>query len=250
MAHLWGIVPEECQKTCAAGFWHLSGFMDPQQQDAFAEAARSLKTVAPFVSPTMRDGTKMGVKVTSFGDRGWWADREGYRYIDKHPTTHKPFPPIPADIWAAAVQAVSAGAYYSRLVDPNWSIDRWGLTGSSEYYEHLDTCLVNFYAQGAELGWHVDRTERARQYPIVTFSIGATADFQIRLPGDGGSVTRQVTLRSGDAIVMAGISRTAEHRVVNVRADDGQNGLFDRRYYNPIEASGARLSFTVRRTGL
>lgn len=249
---LWGIdiTAAECRQSAATGCWHLCNFLTREQQDAFAGAARSLKAVAPFAAPTMRDGTTMGVRVTSFGARGWWADRQGYRYTETHPTTGAAFPPVPGDIWGATAQALSAAAYYSRKVDPAWSVDRWGITGCEAMYDKIDTCLVNFYSAGTDLGWHVDRTEKDLTTPIVTFSIGATCTFEIKLPGaDGEIATVPHALRSGDAIIMAGLSRRAEHRVVRVRPEP-QRGLFGGDYYNPIEASGARLSFTVRRTGL
>lgn len=249
MPNLYGINAQDCKHACETGFWHLTNFLTAQQQDAFAEAARSLKAVAPFVTPTMRDGTKMGVKVTSFGRRGWWADKDGYRYVERHPTTNKPFPPLPGDIWAATAHAMSAACHYSGLVDATWTAERWGIPGTSALLDHIDTCLVNFYAEGAELGWHIDQTELAREVPIVTFSIGAAADFEIELPTAGGTRVFRHTLYSGDAIVMAGPARLARHRVVKVR-NVTQGSLWGSSFYNPIEASGARLSFTVRRTGL
>ena len=101
---------------------------------------------------------------------------------------------------------------------------------------------------GAQLGWHVDQTERDRVSPIVTFSLGASCVFWIELGPEGEAVRYRHTLRSGDAVVMAGPARLARHQVTNVHADEPD--LFSQ-VYNPIakSAPGVRLSFSVRRTG-
>jgi alkylated DNA repair protein (DNA oxidative demethylase) len=232
------------------GHWHLKGFLTDEQQDAFATAARTLKSTAPLVPPTMRDGTAMSVRVSSFGQRGWWADREGYRYINRHPTTKAAFPGMPAVIRDAADQALYAAGRYTGMCLPDFTAADWGLAqGMRSHSLACDTCLVNHYGPGAQLGWHVDQTELDKVSPIVTFSIGATATFEIRLDVGGTMRTFRHRLDSGDAIVMAGPARLGEHRVTDVRVE-AQADLFGPATHNPIRAAvGTRLSFTVRRTG-
>ena len=214
--------------SARTGFWILPGFLDRAQQDSFVEHARQLGRVAPFMHPRMRNGTPLSVKVSSFGQRGWWADEQGYRYVE-----NPRFPPLPSAILSATVGALEETG------------DDGGL---AEHTHGIDTCLVNLYRPGAQLGWHVDQTERDRTSPIVTFSIGASCVFWIELGPEGEAVRYRHTLRSGDAVVMAGPARLARHQVTNVHADEPD--LFSQ-VYNPISQSapGVRLSFTVRRTG-
>jgi alkylated DNA repair protein (DNA oxidative demethylase) len=246
-----GLVDPEASLVYAqTGHWHLRGFLTDAQQDAFAAAARGLKTAAPFVSPTMRDGTPLSVRVSSFGQRGWFADRQGYRYIPKHPTTGKAFPSIPEEIRAAAYQALYAASRYTRMCLPEHSSAAWGLPdGLHAHASACDTCLVNHYGPGTQLGWHVDQTELDKVSPIVTFSIGATATFEIKVDVDGEPRTFRHRLDSGDAVIMAGPSRLGEHRVTDIRAEE-QADLFGPTIYNPLRATPTtRLSFTIRRTG-
>lgn len=244
------IDPSAAREMAETGAWHLRAFLVRDMQDAFVAAARQLKGAAPLVHPTMRDGTPLSVRVSSFGARGWWGDRDGFRYVAKHPTTKLAFPPLPDVISDATYAALCEAAHYSALCIPHWTSAAWTLPdGLSSHVAGLDTCLVNHYGPGAQLGWHIDKTELDKCSPIVTFSIGATCTFELRMEVRGEMRTWRHTLASGDAIVMAGPSRIAEHRVIDIRADD-QADLFAANY-NPIAASapGTRLSFTVRRTG-
>lgn len=227
------------QTFARTGHWHLRGFLNPAQQDDFVAAARRLKIVAPMAHPRMRDGRLMSVRVSSFGASGWWADEQGYRYVERHPGTGDPFPPIPLMV----LEATRAALWQAATATPSGQTTH--IPPIEAHTTSVDTCLVNLYAPGAQLGWHVDQTERDRVSPIVTFSIGASCTFMLKIEGH----TYRYTLNSGDAIVMAGPARLAEHTVVDVRPAE-QADLFGLNY-NPIAttAPGSRLSFTVRRTG-
>ena len=135
-----------------------------------------------------------------------------------------------------------------RWVRPDFTTEEWTPGGTSAWGDRIDTCLVNYYAHDARLGWHVDQTEKDRHSPIVTFSVGASAVFMVRVEHRGELVTQSHILRSGDVIVMAGKARLAEHCVHSIEIDD-QSQLFADNY-NPIRESRSRLSFTVRSTGL
>jgi len=239
-----------CADSALTGAWHLRSFLTDAQQDAFVAAARDLRVIAPMLHPTMRDKTPLSVRVSSFGRRGWWADAQGFRYIEKHPVG-RPFPPIPDDIREATYHALHAASRYTSEVNPQHTAAEWGLPrGLYDHVNAIDTCLVNLYAPDAVLGWHVDQTELDRVSPIVTFSIGASCTFELKLEIRGETRVVRHTLRSGDAVIMAGPSRLAEHRVVNIHPEQ-QADLFGPPLYNPIQASapGTRLSFTLRRTG-
>ncbi len=240
-----------CADAAATGAWHLRGFLTDAQQDAFVAAARQLRGLAPMAHPTMRDGTPLSVRVSSFGSRGWWGDGQGFRYVDKHPGTGRAFPAIPVDLREATYHALYAASRYTGEVDPQHTAASWGLPrGLYDHVAAIDTCLVNLYAPDASLGWHVDQTELDRVSPIITFSIGASCTFELKLEIRGETSIVRHHLSSGDAVVMAGPSRLAEHRVTNIHPEQ-QADLFGPPLYNPIQASapGTRLSFTLRRTG-
>lgn len=219
------------------GFFVLRGLYTNSELDAMADLVRALKSEAPFAQPTMRDGTPLRVKVTSWGSKGWWADQRGYRYIDAHPNTGKRWPDLPTELRMWAFRAFFAAS----MACKPWQPEAWGFRGavSADYPDMLDTCLVNLYDRGASLGWHVDETERSL-LPITTISLGEPATFEIEL--SRGVVS--TTVYSGDAVIMAGASRRARHRVAGLVAAD----LFTKAH-NPLRA-GIRLSLTLRCTGL
>lgn len=225
--------PRISYQSEAHGFSVVTGLVDPETLEWTVSIIRKHAERFPFERPTMRDGTPLSVKVTSFGDWGWWAGFSGYRYIGRHPTTNEPWPAIPHNLRLLALAFAVAGR-----VPPGWVPD-------------IDTVLVNWYSADASLGWHVDRTEADKISPILTMSIGAPAIFEIRLSGE----VHRVTLNSGDGVIMAGYSRNAEHRVVRLLppAKAAQPDLFggtpEPPPHDPL-GDGTRMSITWRRTGI
>lgn len=224
------------------GFWHLRGLYDLAELDQLAALVRELRDVAPFESPTMRNGTPLRVKVTSWGRWGWWADEQGYRYIDAHPTTRKRWPDIPDEVRAMARRGFVTALAAQRAADRRWSHEHWGFPtdGTHDYTTAIDTCLVNLYAREASLGWHEDKTETS-ELPITTISLGEAAVFEI----ETGRGVISTTVISGDVVVMGGPSRRARHQIARVIPAD-QVGLFAP--HNPLKP-GTRLSLTLRCTG-
>lgn len=225
------------------GFWHLRGVYSPAEIDALAEHARQLKSAAPFVQPTMRNGTPLHVKVTSWGRWGWWADQRGYRYLDAHPETRRRWPDLPDEVRSLAFRGFHAAVWAQRIYQAGWSHTDWGhpAEGSFSYAAAIDTCLVNLYGREASLGWHVDETERS-PLPITTLSLGEAAAFEIEL--STGVVS--TTVLSGDVVIMGGASRRARHRIAHLLPAD-QPALFGGSH-NPLKP-GSRLSLTLRCTG-
>jgi alkylated DNA repair protein (DNA oxidative demethylase) len=203
------------------GIYHWTGGAFARQVPVLADEACAIAAAAPLARPTMRDGTGFKVQVTSAGEVGWWADAQGYRYVDRHPVTGRPWPPISDRLRRIARSALDA------------SITRITARKVAESY---DTCLLNFYDAEASLGWHDDRTEADQSTPIVCLSIGATALFEIRI----GDRTHGFELGNGDALVLAGQARRAPHRIAEIYP----HALWDDR---PPIADGTRLSFTFRR---
>ncbi len=166
---------------------------------------------APFYRPVMPgSGKAFSVEETNFGSLGWYSDRGGYRYVERHPVTGAPWPAIPPvllDLW----QAVTEGAAPS------------------------ECCLVNLYRDGARMGLHQDRDEAALDVPVVSLSLGDEAVFRI-----GGTTrkgkTHSLRLRSGDVLAFGGPARLAFHGIDRVLAGTSS-----------VVPGGGRLNLTLRR---
>lgn len=175
----------------APGLFHLPRFIDADGIAWFLSAARAINGLAPFVTPTMPDGRPLHLKVTNAGAWGWWADAKGYRYVDKHPTTGQPWPPIPPAL----------------LTVCSLALDDVGLPQM-----RVDNMLINFYEDDGSLGLHVDRSERDREAPIVSVSVGSDALFLMGGP-DRRDKTEKIVLSSGDVLVQSGLSRGWFHGI-------------------------------------
>ncbi len=128
----------------------------------------------------------MSVRMTSAGRYGWYSDRRGYRYVERHPNGAD-WPPIPESvltIWRALVSE-------ERLPD---------------------CCLVNFYGPQARMGLHQDRDEADFRWPVLSISLGDEARFRIGGTERGGK-TESVWLHSGDVLILGGASRLAHHGI-------------------------------------
>src|SRR5690606_16473414 len=90
-----------------AGFAVYRGLLDPAAQQLLVVALQGVAGHAPPFSPEIPGGGRMSVRMTSAGRLGWFADRSGYRYVDRHPGG-QPWPAIPAP--ALAVWRQVSGA--------------------------------------------------------------------------------------------------------------------------------------------
>ncbi len=190
------------------GFQVFKGFLSPEEQSALVEDLRNVAESAPFFAPMTPSGKKMSVKMTSAGELGWVTDRSGYRYQANHPNGQS-WPDIPKtvlSIW----QAVSGCA---RLPD---------------------SCLVNFYGEGARMGLHQDKDEGCFDVPVVSISLGDDALFRMGGAEKGGK-TDSIWLNSGDVVVMGGAARLAYHGVDRIRF--GSSSLLPK---------GGRINITLR----
>ena len=239
----------------ARGFYVLRGLHTPADIGLMIGHVRELKATHPFSQPKMRDGSQLSVKVSSWGARGWWSDELGLRYTVKHPRG-APWPDLPQGWQRFPLAYLYVAGYHASVGNPAWRWADWSLPeGPAAWLDEVDTCLVNYYAPDANLGWHVDKTETDLRSPILTMSLGAAARFEIELDGE----VHKVTLCSGDGCVMAAGSRNAKHRIVKLvtpgeLAVEQQGDIFAGappadQIYNPF-TTGARMSITWRRTGL
>ena len=195
------------------GTHFIPGFLDPSQQTALLGEIRTIITQASLYRPTMpRTGKPLSVRMSNCGELGWVCDRNGYRYQDKHPTTGKPWPPMPQsllDIW----QEIAA------------------------YPQPPQACLINFYDDTAKMGMHQDKDESDFEAPVVSLSLGDTCLFRVGGTTRGGR-TSSIKLQSGDAVVLAGPSRLAFHGVDKVYPDT-----------STLLKNGGRVNLTLRRVG-
>ena len=168
------------------------GFLLPADQSAMVAALREVVRDAPFFDPVTPRGRPMSVRMTAAGRFGWVTDRRGYRYEERHPVTGRPWPPIPPEV-RAVWDAVAPGA------------------------RAPESCLVNFYREGARMGLHQDRDEADLAQPVVSVSLGDEALFRVGNVERGGR-TQSVWLRSGDVAVLGGAARLAHHGIDRVRA--------------------------------
>lgn len=174
--------------------------------DVFARAAD-----APFYRPTMpRSARPFSVDETNFGPLGWFSDRDGYRYVARHPHTNTAWPSIPEALIALWAEIAA-------------------------YAAPPECCLVNLYRGGARMGLHQDRDEEALDAPVLSVSLGDDALFRI-----GGATrkdpTRAITLASGDVVLFGGLARLAFHGID--RTMPGTSTLIP---------GGGRLNLTLRR---
>jgi len=181
-----------------------------EEQRALVGEIFLLAKEVPFYRPTMPKSEKpFSVEETNFGPLGWFSDRNGYRYITRHPYTDKPWPAIP------------------RLLLRLWDDI---VTGPPP-----ECCLVNLYHGSARMGLHQDRDEDAFEVPVVSVSLGDDAQFRIGTTNRKGP-TRSLKLASGDVIAFGGPARLAFHGIDRVMS--GTSG---------IVPGGGRINLTLRR---
>jgi alkylated DNA repair protein (DNA oxidative demethylase) len=191
-----------------ADFLLYKTYLDAPAQAAMVEDVRAIARAAPFFAPLTPWGKPMRVKMTAAGRFGWYTDRKGYRYIDRHPDG-MPWPPIPDSI-LTVWRAVSGSGR-----DP-------------------ECCLVNYYGEGARMGLHQDRDEADFDQPVVSISLGDSALFRIGGTTRGGP-TESVELDSGDVLVMGGPARLRFHGVDRIRFGSSR-----------LLPQGGRINLTLR----
>ena len=125
------------------------------------------------------------------------SDRKGYRYAPRDPLSDRPWPPLPPVLSALATAAAADAGF------PGFT---------------PDVCLVNEYVAGTRLTLHQDRDEADYAHPIVSVSLGVSANFVL-----GGLArrdrTQRLPLHHGDVLVWGGPARLRYHGVLALAAD-------------------------------
>ena len=174
----------------------------------FADASALMQAISPVLasSPprhlTVPGGGRMAVAMSNCGALGWTSSAQGYRYAAIDPLTGRAWPAMPDGLKQLAQRAAHAACFEGFAPD---------------------VCLINRYQVGAGLGVHHDSDEADMSHPIVSVSLGATAQFLW-----GGLRRRDPLLRmplhSGDVLVWGGPARLTYHGVSPLRSaqTDGQ----------------------------
>jgi len=186
----------------------LKSCLDVAGQAEVIEALRPVLKAAPPFHPITPKGQAMSVRMTSAGRLGWFSDAQGYRYVPEHPKGMA-WPAIPAPIlrlWAE-------------------------VTGLER---QPDSCLINYYGEGARMGLHQDKDEADFSWPVVSVSLGDDGLFRMGGPTRGGK-TESIWLSSGDVVVMGGPARLAYHGVDRIRFKSSR-----------LLPRGGRLNLTLR----
>jgi alkylated DNA repair protein (DNA oxidative demethylase) len=200
-----------------SGFRHLPGYLNPAAQAELAAQVAAVLAQAPLYRAEMpRTGRPLSVAMSNAGSLGWISDRAGYRYVECHPITAKPWPPIPAMVLAI------------------WR--------ELALYPHPpEACLINHYQGEARMGLHQDRDEAALDAPVLSISLGDRARFRL-----GGRSRRDpaqtIWLESGDVAILGGDARLAFHGVDRIEPNGGR--LLDT---GKLQMGGGRINLTVRR---
>ncbi|MEL6562836.1 MAG: alpha-ketoglutarate-dependent dioxygenase AlkB [Pseudomonadota bacterium] len=198
-------------KLSVRGFDIYKGHLDGAAQAALVEDIRAVVAAAPLFSPDTPYGKPMSVRMTSAGSLGWYSDRTGYRYAERHPNGAA-WPPIPISV-----------------------LDMWrALTGHTR---QPDCCLINFYGEGARMGMHQDKDEQDFSWPVLSVSLGDAGLFRIGNTTRGGK-TESLWLDSGDVVVMGDEARLTYHGVDRIRF--GSSSLLPK---------GGRINLTCRVVG-
>jgi len=181
-------------------------------QIALLAAISEVIAEAPLFTPTMpRSGKPMSVRMTNCGPLGWVTDKErGYRYQATHPETGKPWPPIPAAL-----------------------LQLW--RELARYPAPPEACLVNYYAEKANMGLHQDKDEDDFAAPVLSVSLGDTGIFRLGGPSRKDP-TLAFELKSGDVVVLGDTDRLAFHGIDRILA-----GTSD------LVPAGGRFNLTLRR---
>jgi DNA oxidative demethylase len=195
----------------------LPGYFDENAQQALLAILRDAVAEAPLFTPEMpKTGKPFSVRMTNLGELGWVSDRTGgYRYQATHPTTGKPWAPMPdilLKLWADI----------------------------ANYPHPPEACLVNYYSADAKMGLHQDRDEQDFAAPVISISLGDQALFRWGGTTRGGTTrggkTQSVKLSSGDVLVMGGEARLCFHGIDRVYG--GTSTLLK---------DGGRINLTMRR---
>lgn len=200
--------------TLPEGLILRRGAADGARQEHLVRALTQVLTAAPPVHTRVKGGGMTSAAMTNCGQAGWWSDAKGYRYEQTNPATGKSWPAMPAEFLRIVEEVVADSPW------PDFT---------------PDACLINHYAAGAKMGLHQDKDEADFSQPIVTVSLGDSADWLI---GGAERADKAAAFRvnSGDALLMGGAARMFFHGVLKIHANT-----------SPLAGITGRYSLTFRK---
>ena len=187
------------------GLHFFQGYLKVEQQRELWVTCRALADgPVPMYKPTVRGGKKMSVGMLCLGQH-WNALTYSYEPT-RSDFDNLAVPPLPLELERLAVDAAARAGLSLRP----------------------DLCIMNYYDQESRMGVHQDKDESRESLeagvPIVSVSLGDTARFVV-----GGLRRREPTqplmLRSGDIVVMGGVSRLRFHGVTKILPGTSPAGL-------------------------
>lgn len=187
----------------------ILGTLNPEQQRRLLTTVQGLLKAAPPYHAEL-NGRSFRYRQSGAG-WGWtsgWGG--GYRYQATHPIRGTLLPPIPPELL--------------RLM--------------AHYGLQADALLINLYEGDSSLGLHQDKDEADLTAPVISISLGSTAEFLL-----GGQKrsdpTRTLLLKSGTIMQLAGQHRLAYHGVKRILPGTGPAELLH---------PGARINLTFRKS--
>lgn len=200
------------------GFSLFKSYLSIERQLKILNACRKIIQHSKLIRPKLYGKnfvSEYALMTCNAGRYGWLADEKGFRYSETD-IQNKPFLPIPDEI----MQIVKELA-------------------PSDFV--AENCLINFYQDSkgkkSHLGLHQDKTEKDLTKPIISISIGQACVFSIGGQNRDDPV-QDITLYSGDVIVMSGFSRNCFHSVKHLIPNTCPKDLQMK--------SEARINITVR----
>lgn len=193
---------------------HLNGvgvwkeLLSKSEQQQIVNDLRVIAKAAPFHRYETGRGQKMSVQMTAAGNFGWVSDRKGYRY-EPVQESGASWPKIPSTLLCVWRQVTEVDR------DP-------------------DSCLVNYYGEGARMGLHQDRDEADLTWPVVSISLGDDALFRVGQTKRGGS-SQSVWLSSGDVAVLKDEARLVFHGIDRIKFGSSK-----------LLSNGGRINVTMR----
>lgn len=170
------------------GMTHLPGYVDT---GVLRPVIDTILSSSPLRRMETRRGHFMSVATSNCGSLGWVSDRQGYRYVTIDPLVGQPWPAMPDVLCKIAQQAA----------------EETGFSGFTP-----DSCLINYYVPGTQMGAHQDKDEKDFSAPIVSLSMGIDARFFV-LGAERRGTSTSVDLSDGDVVVFGGASRLYFHGV-------------------------------------
>ncbi len=170
------------------------GHLDLDEQRCLVADVLELVGDEPWIVP-VAGANEMSVRIFNLGPLGWLATaRHGYHYSNRHPLTGRLWPSIPQRLLDV-------------LVPFGWP------DGVPDDEPPIDCVHLVRYPPGATLGFHVDQTERNKRGRVLTGSFGDRAKWDLV---DDDGVRTSTVLNSGDITLLAGPTRSLQHRIAKV----------------------------------